>query len=83
MDATFGNSWDGKNYGWPNDWPMFDGGSGGEYPLGINNLLDVVRKNYGPEIKTRFQNARYWRLGENSYLAELYKLAVGIPEVLM
>lgn len=53
MDATFGNSWDGKNYGWPNDWPMFDGGSGGEYPLGINNLLDVVRKNYGPEIKTR------------------------------
>lgn len=85
MDATFGNEAmpSGAGYGWANDWPMFDGGSGGDYPLGINNLLDVVRKHYGPQIKARFQNLRYFRLGEINYIAELYKLAIQIPEVLM
>lgn len=85
MDATFGNEAipTGAGYGWANDWPFFGDGTNAEYPLGINNLLDVVRKYYAAEIKTRFQNARYWLLGENNYMSELYKLAIQIPKTLL
>lgn len=83
MDGTFGNNWDGKQYFWPNVWPMFDNGDGSGLTLGMNNLLDVVRKYYGPQIKARYQAVRDWSWGEINMNTIVYNMALQFPNALV
>lgn len=82
MDGTFGNNWDGLRYFWTNAWPML-AESDGTLTLGMNNLLDVVRKYYGPEIKARYQAMRDWNWGEINMNAVAYNMAIQFPKALI
>lgn len=75
MDATFGNNPEGTKLGWPNDWPMFTG------VTGTNNLLDVVKTYYMPQIRERYQTLRYWQIGEVDLQHDIYGIQLEIPAI--
>ncbi len=76
MDACFGNAWDGSGYSWASSWPMFSHST-------ENKLLNVVKTYYPERIKNRYNALRGWILYEASLHYELYKIAIGIPKLMM